>query len=93
MRGASIQLNMGFPETSRQCAPVPVCVLEGAAVGRVRQPGVVQVGEELQIGKLFQLEGRLCAQPLESTEDGVRQGAEGSQGDVPAGTGSRQGRI
>lgn len=66
--------------------PIPVYVLEGAAVGGVCQVGLVQFGEEPQGRKFLQVEGRLRYQPLESTEDGVRQGAEGCVRDVPAGT-------
>lgn len=66
--------------------PVPVYVLEGAAVRPVRQVGLVEFGEELQRRKLFQVLGVLCDQPLEATEDVIRQGAEGCAGDVPAQT-------
>lgn len=69
-----------------RCIPVPVYVLEGAAMGRVCKVGLVQFGEELQGREFFQMEGRLCNQPLEASKDGVRQGAESCVGDVPAGT-------
>lgn len=46
----------------------------------------MEFGEELQRRKFFQVEGGLCDQPLESTEDVVRKGAEGCVGNVTAGT-------
>lgn len=61
-------------------------VLEGAAVRLVRQAGLAQPGEELQRRELLQVEGRLCDELLEPSQDAVRQGAERCVGDVPSQT-------
>lgn len=44
----------------------------------------MEFGEELQRRKFLQLVGGLCDQLLETTEDAIWQGAEGSVGNVPA---------
>ena len=66
--------------------PVPVHIVEGAAVRRVRQVGLLEFVEELQRRKLLQTEDGLCHQLLESTEDVFRQGTEGCVRNVPAET-------
>lgn len=65
------------------CRPVPVHVLEGAAVRAIRELCPLEFAEELHGRKFLQLGGGLGDQLFEAAQDLVRQRAEGRVGNVP----------